>query len=198
MSQPVLSGEQLAVDATAGILRVTNDPGFTSDNGDNCPYRAVNLTGPVSYGRMLPKTTRPYDRWAGYFASRRELGEWRLPVSPGTYTLLVYAGTYFQGWGDHPDDAIEWGSDDQGKNPSGVPRVNAVTFTVAALPPPPPDGPSFGELRAHAVSDLERAAGMVAKPRSSAPAVYYSHRLLTGTPAERHAAFVVLDRVFQP
>lgn len=197
MSQPVLSGERLEVDTTGGILRVTNDPGFTSENGDGCPYRAVSLTGPVSYGRMLPKTTRPFDRWAGYFGSRRELGEWRLPITAGTYTLVVYGGTYFQGWGDHPDDAIEWGSDDQGKNPSGVPRVNAVTFTVSP-PTPPPDGPTFGELRAHAVGDLERAVGMVAKPRSSAPAVYYAYRILTATPEERKAAFLVLDRVFQP
>lgn len=146
MSKPVLSGERLQVDTTGGVLRVTNDPGFTSDNGDGCPYRAVLLRGPLLYGRDVPQTTRPDEHWPGRFTSREAFAAWRLPVPAGTYTLIVWGGSYFTGWGDHPEDAIEWGNNDGGNNPDGVPRVNAVTFTVAGQTPPPPTGDRRLEL----------------------------------------------------
>lgn len=160
VSQPILSGEQLAVDTTAGILRVTNDPGFTSDNGDGCPYRSVLLRGPVLYGRDPGKRTRATDpAWAGYFPTRQELAAWRLPIVPGTYTLIVWGGSYFRGWGDVPDDYLEWGADDGGNNPSGQTRVNAVTFTVQGSTPPPPSGldPRLSQIRDATLAEFGQA-----------------------------------------
>lgn len=137
MSQPLLSGEQLTVAVEANIVRVTNDPGFTSDNGDGCPYRWPYITdarNQVIYG--YPKPGRELAENAQVL-SRDQLASMRWTLGIGTYVLRVYAGTFFKGWGDVPDNYIEWGYTDQGKNPSGVPRVNEVRFVVGAIAPPP-------------------------------------------------------------
>lgn len=140
MSQPVLSGEELAVAVEAGQLRITNDPGFTSENGDGCPYRAVLIrsTGLVAwYGAEVPARTLPDYRWTGFYETREALAAARMPAPPAGF-CRVYAGTYFKGWGDEPQDWLEWGYTDQGKNPSGLTRVNEVAFTSEPSPPPPP------------------------------------------------------------
>lgn len=199
MSQPRLTETingvtSLTVDVDNNILRVTNDPGFVSENGDGCPYRAVVLDGPISFGTHPPKRTAADFRWEGFIGDRTALAEWRKPIPPGPYRFRVYAGTLFRGWGDNPGDFIEWGCDDLGQNPSGLPIVNEVEFVATSPPPPPPD--SFAQLRQQAVNDLMRAEALVPKPRSSAPAVYYSLRILTATPEQRAQAFAALGRIF--
>lgn len=67
-------------------------------------------------------------------------GDYSIDVArfgPGTHHVVfqVWAGNYFTGWGDHPDDAIEWGGD---QNTDRSPYVVALAVTVAAPPPPPP------------------------------------------------------------
>lgn len=200
MSQPRLTETingvtSLTVDVDNNILRVTNDPGFVSENGDGCPYRSVVLQGPVSYGVAPAKTTAPDHQFEGRFESRDDLAAWRKPLTSGRYKLTVYAGTLFEPWvPGQPGPFIEWGSDDLGQNPSGLPIVNQVEFVVPAIVEPPAG--SFAELRAHAVTDLDQAQKLVPKPRASAPAVYYAHCLLTAGPEQRHQAFAALSRVF--
>lgn len=162
MSQPVLSGEQLAVEVVNGVLRVTNDPGFSSDNGDGCPYRSVLVTNAsgIVFGQEVGARTPADQRWPGFFSTRSDLAMWRLALQPGTYALRVYGGTFFKGWGDVPDDYIEWGITDQGKNPSGVPRENRVNFEVPSVaPPPPPPAPTAAngdELVAQGFNSIDK------------------------------------------
>lgn len=142
MSQPVLSGEQLAVQVKDGYLRVTNDPGFSSDNGDGCPYRSVLLLderGAVVYGRELPARTAPEEVWTGYFSSRDALAAALIPA-PNKGTCRLYGGSLFQPWvAGQEGPFTEWGYTDQGKNPSGVARKNEVAFTAQVTPPPDPE-----------------------------------------------------------
>lgn len=154
----------LQVDTTGGVLRVAADPGFSSDNGDGCPYRSVLLRGPVLFGRDAPPRTNPDERWPGFFDTRDALAQWRLPLVDGTYTLIVDAGTLFTPWVPGQEGPfIEWNNDDLGQNPSGSPIVNAVTFTVAATvpppPPPPPSGldPRLPEIAANTLAELGQA-----------------------------------------
>lgn len=195
MSQPILSGEQLAVTSTNGIFQVTNDPGFTSENGDGCPYRAlliVTAANDTKFGEIVPGRTNPTRRWPGFFETRTELARFTLALQPGKYLARVYAGTYFHGWGDVPDDWLEWGYDDQGKNPTGVPRLNQVEFVVAPVKAPPPDGPTFAELRAHAANDLDRAVAMVANPKRSAPRALCARLCLDMKPEQTWAVLDIL------
>ena len=161
MSRPRLSGEQLAVDTTDRILRVTTDPGFTSDNPDGCPYRAVVLSGvagPYVFGMPPAARTLPDDRWPGFIGNRDDLAAWRREVPIGTLRLRVYAGSLFEPWVPGQEGPfIEWGSDDLGQNPSGVPRINEVTFTVTDPVPPPPNDARLAEGYFHA-STIGQAA----------------------------------------
>lgn len=155
MSIPVLSGEELKLGLTDdGLIQILNDPGFSNDAGGDCRYRAPSIWKWVGGWQLvwgvgdLPVSTPVSitDR-VGVFGERFPSGA-TLPFvtqAETTYLLRMYAGVYFTGWGDHPEDAIEWGVSDLGRNPTGQVRINQVQFTTPPAevtpPPPPPNIP---------------------------------------------------------
>lgn len=144
----------LEVSTEGGVLRVTQDPGFDSDNGDGCPYRSVyvySITDDV-YGVPPSRRTVPGEGWWGFFPSRQALAELRLPIAPGQYTVRVYGGSLFTPWVPGQEGPfIEWGYTDLGQNPSGVSILNQVVVNVSEagdVPPPPAGGDRRLELDA--------------------------------------------------
>lgn len=72
--------------------------------------------------------------------------------------VWIYAASYFDGWGDHPEDAWEWGHH---SSRDGSPAVQSRSFRFEpAEPPPPPPAddpyPWMPHLR-DAQDDLELA-----------------------------------------
>jgi hypothetical protein len=75
-----------------------------------------------------------------------------------------FAASFFDGWGDHPQDAWEWGHYNTADLYS--PAVIAFRFTLAGSPPPPPPlpaVPTMEEVQRAAQGELQR---MVAYWRS--------------------------------
>lgn len=149
MAKPQLSSEKLEVVIESGLLRIVNDPGFSSTSG----YPDLRLpvifdrSGAVIYGRVPPAWTPLENEPTGYsqdrdarlwenFNNRDTLKLWRYAVSVSG-RLVLYAGvksSYQREDGSWAYDRIEWSNnytDDSGN----VIRVNSVDFTVAITEP---------------------------------------------------------------
>lgn len=60
-----------------------------------------------------------------------------------TVTTNNYAASFFEGWGDHPDDSWEWGNVDTVTQ--SIPYSVSTTFPgTGTAPPVPPEGPPDG------------------------------------------------------
>jgi hypothetical protein len=67
------------------------------------------------------------------------LGSWS-DGKPHAVVAHIFAAQFFEGWGDYPDNAWEWGhfSADDGRTPA----VLTTTFTLGTSPAPTPPPPS--------------------------------------------------------
>lgn len=125
----------------------------------------VLIDGKVVYGETPRMPSVPASQtYSGELGwdRRLELDLAKAGYADGRAHILdtyIYAASFFKGWGDHPDDAYEWGHfsvNDPGDQ--STPARFHQSFTIAAAqpppvepPPPPPSGEDFVTAALHDV-----------------------------------------------
>lgn len=77
------------------------------------------------------------------------------------HTALVYryAASFFQGWGDHPEDAWEWGHYNARDLATPARSVFPFMLGTPSEPPPPPDGRDESRARQELDAAIQELAG---------------------------------------
>lgn len=153
--------------------RIADDGNWAMQGTSEGPaYRSLALYvgEALVYGYRPEPQREPFAdavRREGVF-TREELLQWRGPqlVAGQVCEMILKGGNRYLGWGDTAgEDWMEWAS----LSPVTLQPVVATTGRITVPSTQPPPAPSFQELRAHAVKDLDAALAKVERPRVSAP-----------------------------
>lgn len=170
MSQPILGANLPRWAVENGVARLVDDGDFFTQEGVSPPYRCVAIihNGAVVFGSNLGTRASVTTDYAKFergelpgAGTREQVNAFRIPLGPGTYTWLVWAGVRYLGWGDNAGvDKVEWGNYDL-TNPSRVATGSLVIPASAPVPtdPPPSETDPFPWMPhlSNARDDLELA-----------------------------------------